>query len=397
MKKTLIAIAALAATGAFAQSTVTISGMIDAGYAVTTSSGVVNGTTGVVTTASTATNNVQSTTASRMRFVGASDLGGGMKGNFWLEMQPNITDGTVSSAGLFNRGAWAGISGSFGEIRLGRQGTNTIAAVVTPDIQQGGAFYAFSGGGLLFSGMGAAGAQGSAWFAANPTRGGFGQASSTANASQVGAVANPVDATRYNRAIRYSTPVLAGGLTVSAMTAFGGLAANSPLGAGGGSQGVDAVYAAGPLRAVFAYQKANAEALDAGNNTGSLTTLSGNYDFGKFILGGAIQSEKASGANIVFNSGKSLGLVGMLPMGSFRPYVKLGSHSYDTMGTNAKIFNIGTTYDLSKTTKLYVDYTKNSASFTGTATSGTVAANNVVANGAQQSPRLVVAGLQVNF
>ena len=116
-------------------------------------------------------------------------------------------------------------------------------------------------------------------------------------------------------------------------------------------------------------------------------TTSINYDFGSFILGGSVQSEKAAGTGIIFNSGKSFGLVGMLPLGAARPYVKLGNHSYDTMGTNAKMFNIGTTYDLSKTTKVYIDYAKNSATNTGTAVGATAAV----------SPRIAVAGLQVNF
>jgi predicted porin len=395
MKKTLIAVAALVATGAFAQSTMTISGMIDAGYqTVTQASGTV-------------VNNIASTTASRLRFVGANDLGGGMKGNFWFEMQPSVTDGTISSAGLFNRGAWAGISGGFGEVRMGRMGTNSIAAVVNADIQQGGAFYGFFGGGLLFNGMTTTtGGQGAAWFAANPTRGGASQisaaattagtagatvtcaaagtvqASSTTNGNQSNPCSVAPDATRYNRAIRYSTPALLGGaLTIAATTAYG----STGGGSGGGSQGIDGTYSAGPLRTVMSYQTAKAEAgLD---NTGSLLTTSVNYDFGSFILAGSVQSEKASGSTVIFNSGKSFGLVGMYPVGAARPYVKLGNHSYDTMGTNAKMFNIGSTYNFSKTTLAYVDYAKNSATNTGTAVGATAAV----------SPRIAVVGVQVSF
>jgi predicted porin len=403
MKKTLIAVAALVATGAFAQSTMTISGMIDGGYQSYTAA------TGAVT------NKVASTTASRLRFVGANDLGGGMKGNFWLEMQPSLTDGTVSGAGLFNRGAWAGVSGGFGEVRIGRMGTNTISAVTNLDIQQGGAFYGFAGGGFLFNGMAAdsaTGTQGAAWFAANPTRGGnsqlgaitaaavatitcsatggtaagISQASSTANTNQANPCAVSVDSTRYNRAIRYSTPALLGGaLTIAGTTAYG----NTGGGSGGGSQGIDATYAAGPLRTVMSYQNAKAEA--GADQTGSLLTTTLNYDFGSFILAGGVQSEKASGTAIAFNSGKSFGLGAYLPLGAARPYVKLGNHSYDTLGTNAKMFNIGSTYNLSKTTLVYVDYTKNSATNTG-AYSATQAPTAALA-----SPKLAVVGVQVNF
>jgi len=48
--------------------------------------------------------------ASRLRFVGVEDLGSGTKATFWLEMQPSFQNGTISGAGLFNRGAWAGLS-----------------------------------------------------------------------------------------------------------------------------------------------------------------------------------------------------------------------------------------------------------------------------------------------
>jgi len=96
MKKTLVALAALAATASFAQSSVTISGQLDAGFASTTS------TAGITAT------NVSSGYfgANRLRFVGVEDMGGGMKTNFWLEMQPGF-NGSTSGNGLFNRGAWA--------------------------------------------------------------------------------------------------------------------------------------------------------------------------------------------------------------------------------------------------------------------------------------------------
>jgi predicted porin len=127
MKKSLIALAALAATTAFAQSSVTISGTMDAGVM---NQKFDNGTN--VTNVSTGSNG-----ASRLRFVGVEDIGNGTKANFWLEMQPSFQDGTTSAAGLFNRGAWLGLSDTtFGEIRLGRQGTNSVAAVCDID-QQG--------------------------------------------------------------------------------------------------------------------------------------------------------------------------------------------------------------------------------------------------------------------
>ena len=47
MKKSLIALAALAATGAFAQSSVTMSGLVDTGYVVTNNPGTLSDTKGL--------------------------------------------------------------------------------------------------------------------------------------------------------------------------------------------------------------------------------------------------------------------------------------------------------------------------------------------------------------
>ena len=81
MKKTLVALAALAATASFAQSSVTISGQLDAGIAATSSvTGVSN------------TNLVGGLYgANRLRFVGVEDMGGGMKAQQRLMSQMQQT------------------------------------------------------------------------------------------------------------------------------------------------------------------------------------------------------------------------------------------------------------------------------------------------------------------
>jgi predicted porin len=60
--------------------------------------------------------------ASRFGLKGTEDIGGGNKINFQLENGFNPTDGTLASANtLFSRQAWVGMSGSWGEVRAGRQ------------------------------------------------------------------------------------------------------------------------------------------------------------------------------------------------------------------------------------------------------------------------------------
>lgn len=76
--------------------------------------------------------------ASRVGFRGREDLGGGLAANFTLEMGLNSNDGAPADANrFFNRQSWVGLSGSWGEFRLGRQNT--------PQFYMNGEFDAFNG------------------------------------------------------------------------------------------------------------------------------------------------------------------------------------------------------------------------------------------------------------
>jgi predicted porin len=64
----------------------------------------------------------QGNSTTRFGIKGSSDLGSGVKGNFRLESGGITSDGEVNPGGaFFSRQAWLGASGSFGEVRLGRQ------------------------------------------------------------------------------------------------------------------------------------------------------------------------------------------------------------------------------------------------------------------------------------
>ncbi|RZL03256.1 MAG: porin [Rubrivivax sp.] len=111
MKKTLLAIAALAATsGAFAQSSVTLYGVVDASVEHVVGSGRV---------ARVASDNLAT---SRLGFKGSEDLGGGLRANFTLESALKTDTGANGggTARFFDRAAWVGLQGGFGELRLGR-------------------------------------------------------------------------------------------------------------------------------------------------------------------------------------------------------------------------------------------------------------------------------------
>jgi len=122
MKKTLIALAAVAATGAaFAQSSVTIYGKVDVSLEKVTGSTATMG----------------DIHGSRLGFRGAEDLGGGLQAKFQIEHRfrpdtgadntfnaggTNPTTGVVTPASstMWNGMSTVGLAGSFGEVRLGR-------------------------------------------------------------------------------------------------------------------------------------------------------------------------------------------------------------------------------------------------------------------------------------
>ena len=116
MKKIPVAIAvsaALAASAAHAQSSVTLYGLVDAGIAYTNNVGG----SGRVALAS---GNIS---GSRFGLRGAEDLGGGLKAIFTLENGFGINDGTLKQGGReFGRQAFVGLSSDqFGSVTLGRQ------------------------------------------------------------------------------------------------------------------------------------------------------------------------------------------------------------------------------------------------------------------------------------
>jgi len=120
MKKSLIALAVLASSGAaMAQSSVTLYGLVDAyaGYKSTTDVAGAAGTKisqGVIN--SSGANN------SRWGLKGTEDLGNGLKANFVLESGFNTDTGTGTLGNaLFGRQAFVGLSGDFGAVSLGRQ------------------------------------------------------------------------------------------------------------------------------------------------------------------------------------------------------------------------------------------------------------------------------------
>ena len=230
MKKTLIALAAVAATGAaFAQSSVTLYGVADIGINDTNAPG-----RKMQLDSSAKMNNG----ASRWGIRGTEDLGGGLKAGFNFEAGLSLDNGATGQGGgnYFSRAAYMTLSGGFGELSLGRRlnpAFNTAAA----------------------------------WELT-------GMANYSAVDSQFGAALRDF---RYSDMIMYTSPSFSG-LTVQ----FGHVLK--------GDAGVGAIndlslrYAQGPLSVAFDYNK---QSNVKGNNKGNNKHLGASYDFGGFKLAGA--------------------------------------------------------------------------------------------------------------
>jgi predicted porin len=133
MKKSLIALAVLAASGAsFAQSIVQIDGAMDAGFqAIDYKGNKVNGFNG------------NGSTTSQVNFRGVADLGGGLKADFrvendWNTVSNNANTGAKKADGsLANGAAWGngeirtGLAGNFGKVQFGAINNNSLIANLT--------------------------------------------------------------------------------------------------------------------------------------------------------------------------------------------------------------------------------------------------------------------------
>ena len=76
----------------------------------------------------------QGNSTTRVGLKGSMDVGSGVKANFKLETGGITSNGEVNPGGyFFNRAAWAGFSGSFGEVRLGRQDSVPFQTMVDFD------------------------------------------------------------------------------------------------------------------------------------------------------------------------------------------------------------------------------------------------------------------------
>jgi len=124
MKKTLVALAAMSAVGAYAQ--VTLSGRADINYSNFSATGSVSNANDFATRSRIADN------GSRITLSATEDLGGGMKAGFYCETgfnmdvaspngQSDIASSTVSTSEWCSRDSRLSLGNDTAELRLGRQ------------------------------------------------------------------------------------------------------------------------------------------------------------------------------------------------------------------------------------------------------------------------------------
>jgi GBP family porin len=312
MKKTLLALAAIAASSAaFAQSSVTLYGVVDAS---------VESVRADKTITRVSSDNLSS---SRLGFKGTEDLGGGAKANFQLESALKPDTGAAGSGSSFwSRQAWLGLAGGFGELRLGR--TDSMIGEIAGNVLSTQPY-----DDLVLIG----------------TRAGTAYR-------------------RVSNSISYFLPTtLVPGLTVGLQyaTADGaGRADESSLDNAGKSYGVSIKYAAGPLSAGVGYLNAKDEStVTAGDQKANAALAYLGYDFGAAKItayydgetNGPLKRFSLYGAKVAVPFSPEFTLIAGL---STARNVDGGD---TTSADNAHITTIKGVYSLSKRTATYAMFT----------------------------------------
>ncbi len=300
MKKSLIALAVLAASGAsMAQSSVTVYGRVDASI-------------GSLDTGAGSESQMFSgrLTTSRIGFRGTEDLGGGLRANFQLEQAITLTSGAATN---FGRASWVGLSGGFGGVTLGLRDSAFKDA-----------------------------------YDLGNTHSVFDSEFTPVKAAYEGAAGvNVADfISRPSSQIRYDSPKF-GGFSGSASYAF-----DQTLGTDSDIRAFHLRYAGGPLDVALGFQQQNS--LTPASDR-EYTVLSGIYNFGAFRVSG--QYHMAENAANLEDSDISIGL--SVPMGAFDFSIGYATSESEVGGAKVREgsgFGLGVTYALSKRTRLYAGY-----------------------------------------
>jgi predicted porin len=356
-------LAALAATSAFAQSTVTISGNVDLGLRnikETATVGNVEGTrkqSGLVGNGASA--NAAGWTSSALKLTVNEDLGNGQKAGYVAEMNLNSFGGsavaTEDTTLGSQRQSYAYMAGGFGEGRIGFQYTleDQIQGGIgrnTPTGNTGGRIQNF----------------------------GF-SADTNANAAAIAA-----GATVRANAVEYSTPTVNG---FKGLVQWGNVkdettvtAATLDTQANTKYSGLGATYSSGPLNLGASYTSlaTDAQTLNTANSIADVknkhTNIAANYDLGVAKLFANYHSRKAeatgtTAANLDVTKRKGYDLGVSVPMGKVTLFANYGKGNFkmwdnsaaDQLNAKLSARQLAATYDFSKRTSVTAYYSVNKA------------------------------------
>lgn len=307
MKKLLLATILTAGTLAAQAQQTTVYGVIDTGV-----QSYNNGTSQY----SRMTDNQLGT--SRLGFRGTENLGNGLKANFQLEGQLNPSSGsmgstTVAANEIFNRDSYVGLSGSFGEFRLGRT-----------DVAKAGEVDAT----LLL-----------------PIVGNYGLMAVNGTGVELG--------TDQKNVVTYLSPVISG-LQVIVGTATNASGATTNVNSD--QIGITVVYTHGAFKGAIGHQKNDAATVVGKRDA---TTIGASYNFGAVIVAVAhAQGDNSATATV---TSKSTNYVIKAPLAN--GYAISGIYGKTVNGAssannNGESYTLMATKSLSKRTTLYAAYTE---------------------------------------
>lgn len=304
MKKSLIALAVISATGAaMAQSTVELFGRLDVSLASVTSK--VDGVKQYPASQRGINSSNLNTQFWGLR--GTEDLGGGLKASFMLQSTFS-TDTGASNAAMFDREAWVGLSGGFGTVKLGRNYTayDTVRGATNHTLNSN----------------------------INVT-------------SAVSAVGIADYAVRSSNSIRYEAPKM-GGFNAAVSYGFG--EDKTATTSANDNTSLALWYTQGPLLVAVGHQREEAVAATGDRK---YTMVGGSYNLGVASITGSYETAKQ-----LTRKDKNYQIGVNVPMGAFSFHVGFADGESKNAGVkaNADGYALVGTYALSKRTTAYVGY-----------------------------------------
>ncbi|MBA2675784.1 porin [Ramlibacter sp.] len=321
MKKSLIALAVMAAAGAAsAQSSVTLFGVVDA--TVQRGSGSVSSKTQLGNSGYN---------SSRLGFRGTEDLGGGMSASFWLEAgvandngsgintnTNNQGSGLTGGGGLtFNRRSTVSLAGGWGELRMGRD--------YSPQFWNLTVFDPFGTNGV----------------------------GTTQTLNSI--ITGPTQV-RASNSIGYFLPPNLGGFYGQVQYYMGENSSGTPTEDDGKGYGLRVGFASGPFNVAVAFSKTD---YLVGNS--KQANIGGQWDFGVAKLMAHYARDKgafaagSSTATTGLRDGKGWLVGTLVPVGAGEIRASYSRYSADSAGDpTSKKFALGYVHNLSKRTALYV-------------------------------------------